>query len=262
MNKQDIQLLDSLKELKETCGVIAIKAEFEAEGARMDELIGLRELVVRADLGFVIKIGGCEAVHDMNQAKLLGATGIMAPMIETPFAMNKFSSAAKRVYGEDVDTVEWIINAETKTCHANYRAILEEGKDFLNTVTVGRSDLSASMGIERKDIESKAVFEATKEMLGMSRLAGCTTNFGGNIGIESIPFIIGMSGIADRFETRKVVITMDNNKEHLKKAISKALHFELLYLQNKKSYYSRLSCEDEDRIERMQMQLEKAGYYE
>ena len=67
MNRQETQLLDSLKELKEICGVIGVKAEFEAEGARMDELIGLRELVVRADLGFVIKIGGCEAVHDMNQ---------------------------------------------------------------------------------------------------------------------------------------------------------------------------------------------------
>ena len=137
MNKQELKLLDSLKELKETCGVIGIKAEFEAEGARMDELIWLRELVVRADLGFVIKIGGCEAVHDMNQSKLLGATGIMAPMIETPFAMSKFSSAANRVYGEDIETVEWIINAETKTCHANYKAILEKGKGFLNTVTVG-----------------------------------------------------------------------------------------------------------------------------
>ena len=257
-----MQLLDSLKELKETCGVIGIKAEFEAEGARMDELIELRELVVRVDLGFVIKIGGCEAVHDMNQAKLLGATGIMAPMIESPFAMSKFSSAAKRVYGEDVETIEWIINAETKTCHANYEAILGKGKDFLNTVTVGRSDLSASMGIERKDIESKAVFDATKDMLKMSRLVGCTTNFGGNIGIESIPFIIGMSDVADRFETRKVVITMDDDENRLKKAIAKALHFELLYLLNKKSYYSRLSQEDEARIERMQLQLEKAGYHE
>ena len=262
MNKQEIQLLDSLKELKETCGVIAIKAEFEAEGARMDELIGLRELVVRANLDFVIKIGGCEAVHDMNQAKLLGATGIMAPMIETPFAMSKFSSAAKRVYGDNLDTVEWIINAETKTCHANYGSILEKGNGFLNAVTVGRSDLSASMGIERKDIESKAVFEATKEMLEMSKLAGCTTNFGGNIGVESIPFIMGMSSIADRFETRKVVVTMDNDEEHLKNAITKALRFELLYLQNKKSYYSRLSCEDEARIERMKMQLEKVGCHE
>lgn len=258
MNKQETQLLDSLKELKEDCGVIAIKAEFEAEGARMDELISLRELVVRADLGFVIKIGGCEAVHDMNQGKLLGATGMMAPMIETPFAMSKFATAAKRVYGDDINTVEWIINAETKTCLANYKSIMEEGKGFLNAVTVGRSDLSASMGIERKDIESEAVFEATKDLLLMSKNAGCTTNFGGNIGIESIPFIKGLKEIADRFETRKVVMTMDDDDKHLKKAIVKALNFELLYLLNKKTYYTRLSCEDEARIERMKQQLEKA----
>lgn len=248
-------MLDSLFELKEVYGVYGIKAEFEAEGARMDELINLRELILRADLKFVTKIGGCEAVHDMRQCKLLGATGIMAPMIETPFAMSKFVSAAKRVYGEDLESVEWIINAETKTCLANYKEILEAGKGFLNAVTVGRSDLSASMDIDRKDIESKPVFDATRELLQMSRDAGHTTNFGGNIGKESIPFIMGMSDVADRVETRKVIITMDTDENKLYKAIHKALDFELQWLLNKKLYYARLSAEDESRIERMCNQL-------
>jgi hypothetical protein len=257
MNTQERQMLDSLLELKEVYGVYGIKAEFEAEGARMDELISLRELILRADLHFITKIGGCEAVHDMQQCKLLGATGVMAPMIETPFAMSKFVTAAQRVYGDQIDTVEWIINAETKTCHANYDGILEAGKGFLNAVTVGRSDLSASMGIERKDIESKPVFDATRDLLQKSRNAGHVTNFGGNIGVESIPFIQGMSDVADRFETRKVVITMDKDENHLRKAIHKALNFELLWLLNKKSYYTRLSAEDEARIERMRNQLNK-----
>lgn len=257
MNILESKMLDSLLELKEVYGVYGIKAEFEAEGARMDELISLRELILRADLKFITKIGGCEAVHDMQQCKLLGATGVMAPMIETPFAMSKFIGAAKRVYGNEIDTVEWIINAETKTCLANYGGILETGKKFLNTVTVGRSDLSSSMGIERKDIESKPVFEATRMLLEMSRKAGHVTNFGGNIGKESIPFIIDMSDVSDRFETRKVVITMDKDENKLRKAIHKALDFELLWLLNKKDYYSRLSAEDEARIERMRNQLNK-----
>lgn len=257
MNKQEREMLDSLIELKECYGVYGIKAEFEAEGARMDELISLRELVLRADLKFITKIGGCEAVHDMQQCKILGATGVMAPMIETPFAMSKFVTAAQRVYGDQIDTVEWIINAETKTCHANYDSILEAGEGFLNAVTVGRSDLSASMDINRKDIESKPVFDATRDLLQKSRNAGHVTNFGGNIGIESIPFIQGMSDVADRFETRKVVVTMDNDENHLRKAIHKALNFELLWLLNKKSYYTRLSEEDEARIERMRNQLNK-----
>ena len=250
-------MLDSLLELKEVYGVYGIKAEFEAEGARMDELIRLRELILRADLKFITKIGGCEAVHDMQQCKLLGATGVMAPMIETPFALSKFVGAAKRVYGDDMDSVEWIINAETKTCHANYKEILEVGSGFLKTVTVGRSDLSASMGITRKDIETGPVFEATRDLLKMSRQAGITTNFGGNIGIESIPFIVRMSDVADRFETRKVVISMEKDENKLKKIIHKALDFELQWLLYKKSYYTRLSSEDEARIERMRFQLNK-----
>lgn len=257
MNREEQRMLDSLLELKEVYGVYGIKAEFEAEGARMDELISLRELILRADLKFITKIGGCEAVHDMQQCKILGATGVMAPMIETPFAMSKFVTAAQRVYGDQIDTVEWIINAETKTCHANYDGILEAGEGFLNAVTVGRSDLSASMGIDRKDIESKPVFDATRDLLQKSRNVGHVTNFGGNIGIESIPFIQGMSDVADRFETRKVVITMDKDENHLRKAIHKALNFELLWLLNKRNYYTRLSAEDEARIERMRNQLNK-----
>ena len=255
MNREERIMLDTLLELKEVYGVYGIKAEFEAEGARMDELIHLRELILRADLKFITKIGGCEAVHDLQQCKILGATGVMAPMIETPFAMSKFVGAAKRVYGDEIDTIEWIINAETKTCLATYEGILEAGKGFLNAVTVGRSDLSASMGIERKDIESEPVFEATRKLLEMSRKAGHTTNFGGNIGKESVPFILGMSDVADRFETRKVVIAMDKDENKLVKAIHKALHFELLWLLNKKSYYTRLSTEDEARILRMQKQI-------
>lgn len=248
-------MLDLLKELKQVYGIYGIKAEFEAEGARMDELISLRELVLRADLDFVIKIGGCEAVHDMNQCKLLGATGVMAPMIETPFAISKFQSAAERVYGEEINTVEWIINAETITCLANYDAILEQSKDFLQAVTVGRSDLSASMGIKRNEIESQMVYETTRVLVEKSKLYGLKTNFGGNIGIESIPFIQKMSDVADRFETRKVIVRMDNDADKLRKSIEKALNFELLYLLNKRDYYERLSCEDEARIERMRKQL-------
>ena len=255
MNKIELQMLDSLRELKEQYGIYGIKAEFEAEGSRMDELIRLSELVLRSDLKFIIKIGGCEAVHDMQQCRLLGATGIMAPMIETPFAMSKFIAAAQRVYGDDINTVEWIINAETKTCLANYNDILLIGKDFLRAVTIGRSDLSASMGIARAEIETKPVYAATRELAEKSKEAGLTTNFGGNIGIESIPFIQRMSDVADRFETRKVVMLMNTDAEQLKTTIQKALNFELLYLLNKANYYTTLSHEDDARILRMKKQI-------
>ncbi len=125
-----VEIRKQLHMLKDEYGCVSIKAEFEAEGSRKDELIMLREFVETADLGLIIKIGGCEAVHDIDQSKLLGATGLMAPMIETPFAMEKFRGAVTKHYGEQPE-VECIINAETKTCLANFDDILAKGDGFL-----------------------------------------------------------------------------------------------------------------------------------
>lgn len=257
MREDRKQIIDILKKMKNNYGVTAIKAEFEAEGSRKDELIMLREMVYQADLGFIIKIGGCEAVHDLDQCKLLDATGVMAPMIETEFAMKKFKSAAQNVYKDQVDDIEWIINAETKTCLTNFNKILTEGKDFLKGVTVGRSDLSASMGIDKKDIDTEAVYKATNTLIIKSREQGLITNFGGGIGFESIPFILKLADHIDRFETRKVIINSSLDREELKLAIRTAFEFELVYLSFKSCYYNSMAIEDISRINRLKKQLGK-----
>lgn len=249
-------LVEELKKLKQVYGMVAVKAEFEAEGSRKDELIMLREMIYQADLDFIIKIGGCEAVHDLDQCKLLDATGIMAPMIETPFAMKKYRHAAEKIYKNSMDTVEWIINAETITCLENFDAILQEGKGFLNGVTVGRSDLAASMNIDKCDIEKNDIFNATKELIIKSKKQGLITNFGGNIGVESIPFINNLSGRIDRFETRKVVLNPEYNDKKLRDAIKAALLFEKEYLIFKSNYYGNMAREDANRIDRLKKQVE------
>ena len=179
MNKRKERMLDILKELKNCYGAVAVKAEFEAEGSRLDELIMLNEVVFRADMNLFIKIGGCEAVRDLDQCKLLGASGIMAPMIESPFALQKFANAAKKVYKNHTDDVEWIINAETKTCLQNFDEILSAGKGFLNTIVVGRVDLSASMGLGREDIDGDSVLEATSIFAQKAKADGLTVGIGG-----------------------------------------------------------------------------------
>ena len=70
----------------------------------------LNEVVLRADMTLIVKIGGCEAVRDLDECRMLGAGGIIAPMVETPYAMKKFSEAANRVYQEQAGDIEWIIN--------------------------------------------------------------------------------------------------------------------------------------------------------
>lgn len=258
MNRVEKRMLNILRELRDNHGVLAIKAEFEAEGSRTDELVKLNEIVFRADMDLFIKIGGCEAVRDLDQCRLLGASGIMAPMIETPFAMKKFVSASQSVYGIDVSDIEWIINTETKTCRENFDAILEEGKGFLNTISIGRSDLSASMGIAKKDVNSPAVFEAALDFAKKAKSAGLIVGFGGNISIDSIGFIQDMKGLADKFETRKVVFRYDDDEKALRKGILKAFEFEYLYLQNKCDFYDRMANEDRHRMEMLKKRLEES----
>ena len=205
MNSTEKKMLEILKELRDEHNVLAVKAEFEAEGSRTDELVKLNEIVFRADMKMFIKIGGCEAVRDLDQCRLLGASGIMAPMIETPFAMKKFVGAAKKVYGDEINDIEWIINAETVTCFENFDEILSVSKDFLNTVVIGRKDLSASIDYQNSNVNSKEVLEMTTKFAEKSKNSNLVVGMGGGISVDSISFIQKMEGLIDKFETRKIV---------------------------------------------------------
>lgn len=258
MNIIEKRMLDILKQMRDEDDIVAVKAEFEAEGSRNDELVMLNEIIFRADMNLYIKIGGCEAITDLNRCKCLGAKGIMAPMIETPFAMQKFVGAADKVYGNQKEDIEWIINAETKTCHANLDDILMQGAGFLKTVSIGRVDLSSSMGIDRSEINGSAVYDVTRDIAVRSKQVGYIVNFGGGISFDAIPFICNLYPLNDRFETRKIVFRASNDKNALQRKILHAMEFEALYLQNKCNYYDGMANEDKARMEMMQKRIETA----
>ena len=151
----------------------------------------------------------------------------------------------------------------TLSCRENFDEILAEGKGFLNTISIGRVDLSASMGLTREVINGEEVFEAAQFFAKKAKAAGIVVGFGGGISFDAIDFVKNMKGLAQKFETRKIVFKYDDNAERLKAGILKAMEFEVLYLQNKCEFYDRMANEDKVRmqmlVERFEMAKAKLG---
>ena len=116
MNILEKKMVSILQDLRENHHVVGVKAEFEAEGTRLEEAMRLKEVVTKAGLELTIKIGGCEAIKDMLDAISLGAERIIGPMIETPYALQKFIRAAQMIYGDRIENVELLNPNYTAHC--------------------------------------------------------------------------------------------------------------------------------------------------
>ncbi|MDO5851194.1 MAG: aldolase/citrate lyase family protein [Methanobacteriaceae archaeon] len=250
MNIVEAQMVEILKELKKDYGVIAVKSEFETEGSRKNELTKLRDIISKSGLKMYIKIGGCEAVRDLDDCKILSADGIMAPMIETPFAASKFKNAFNKVFPSKEDgVIDKIINLETITAYNNIDDIFSENRDFLDTVVIGRSDFSASSKIPKSEVNGSKMFEYCKNIIEKANDYGFNSAFGGSISVNTIDFIKDLEDMIDRIETRKIVFDVNKLNDNYEEAISKAIEFEYLYLKNKLNYYQSVVDEDKARFD-------------
>ncbi len=268
MNHLELKMLDALKDLKENHHVLGVKAEFEAEGTRMEEALRLKEVVTRAGLDLTIKIGGCEAVKDMFDARTIGVKGIVGPMIETPYAMSKYVKATHFVFPqEERREMEFFINVETITGMQNLDAMMACAEfNELAGIVLGRVDMTGSMGLSREDINSETIFQMAESMSRKIHRAGKKMVIGGGVSAHSLPFFARLpQGALTKFETRKVIFDAqaaikDPNAD---KGILKAVGFELMWLQNKRDFYGMIYREDEQRLtmleDRYKKLIEAAG---
>lgn len=257
MNQYEKKMLEILREGREEFGVLATKAEFEAEGTRTDELLRLLEIANKADVGLALKVGGCEAIRDMLEAKQFGVRYIIAPMVETPYALSKYIAAKDKVYStEEQEDVSFLFNLETITAFENLEAMLalasrEPGCDG---VVFGRVDFSGSIGAGRIGIESERVTASVETVSHACLKSGLEFVVGGAVSIDALASLKRFKAIhLDRFETRKVVFSGDAlDSPQLAKALRQAVHFELLWLLNKREYYGLMHHEDQARIEMLE----------
>ena len=261
MNANESAMLDMLKKGRDEYGVVAVKAEFEAEGTRPDELLRLLELAHRADLQVALKIGGCEAVSDLLAARLYGAHYLIAPMVETPYALTKFADARRKTWGKDAENAKFLFNLETATTLTNLSAMLPIATEHLDGIVFGRVDFTQSCGLGRSDINTRRVSEAV--LTAASACAEHDLEFvvGGGVAAEAVAALREFRSIRlDRFETRKVVFDGSAvESAGFEKGIANAVAFELAWLENKRAYYSEIAEEDVARIRMMRERSAQAG---
>jgi hypothetical protein len=255
MNLTEKRMVAHLVEMRETYNVVGIKAEFEAEGTRIEEAMRLKEVSAAAGLGLTLKIGGCEAIKDMFECASLGVEHLVAPMVETQYALKKYLAAVKIAFTEEQRAdMDFLINLETKTACANFDEMLQLPEiGLLNGVVLGRVDLSGSLGLTRDAVNSEQIKEICLSMAAKAKTRNLTVVVGGGVSADSIPFFQSFpDGHLDRFETRKVVFGCPAALKNPKEAYLKAVEFELMWLRNKRAYYGAIYREDETRLEMME----------
>ena len=262
MNSTETKMVIVLKELKQKHHASGVKAEFEAEGTRTEELMRLKEICLASGASLTLKIGGCEAVRDMYDARAIGVDYLVAPMVETAFSLRKYLQALDSVFPEDEQkNVEFLVNIETLQAVKNIDKMLEIPEiKKLDGIVIGRVDLTGSIGLDRKSVNSDQIFELTTQVLKKAKGKGMVCVVGGAIAVDTIPFLRKIpAGIIDRYETRKMCFLAGPAlKEGTESGISKAVEFELLWLENKRDYYKSISEEDNKRIAMLEERFKKS----
>jgi 4-hydroxy-2-oxoheptanedioate aldolase len=256
MNRFETQMLEVLKELKTRFAATSVRAEFEAEGTKLEELLRLKEICTRAGLGLTLKIGGCESVRDMLEARVVGVRSLAAPMIESAFALQKFVHAIDNVFpAEELEVVSILANVETRMGIARLDEIVGSPQlGRLDAVVIERVDLCRSLGFGPDDINSPEICTIVARALQRLRGAGVRTVVGGGVSADSLPFFRSLpEGALSRFETRKV--TFDAPRALAgdpERGILFALTFELFYLKNKMSFFRNISLADQHRLDTLE----------
>ncbi len=260
MNKNERTMVALLRELREQFGLVGIKQELEVEGSRPDDLYRIKEITMAAGVPITLKIGGCEAISDLALAKLVGVGAIVAPMVESPFALKKFVGAMKTVFAEDeLEDLRLLVNIETATAAKNYDDMLASPAfDSLHGIAIGRKDFAMSMGLGLTNLDDDAVVNPVRELIDKTKAkrTDLHTVVGGIGGAASLQTLAGVKGL-DEFETRKMIFSASVlSKPTAVEGLRKGLEFEILWYENKAAYYRTVAGVDEGYVQRIKKNIQ------
>ncbi len=254
MNSTEQRMYNFLKDLKENHHITGIKISYEDEGLTGELAQIISSIAFKAGVAVSMKIGGCEAKRDMHDAKVMGVDKVVAPMIETAYAMKKFIEATHTVYSDDErQNTKFMINIETITGYQNLSEMLKqpEAKEIYGIV-LGRVDFSGSLGKDRSFVNSAEMQKIALDMAEKAKQYGKKLFIGGGVSAASLEFFRKIpADVLGSFETRNIIFdaAVSLNDPEVEWALTKAQGFELAWMERKKEFYGKLSNAETKRIE-------------
>jgi hypothetical protein len=242
-------ILSTLKEM----GCSGIKVSFEDEGALYNEIITMRNLTANVGLGLSVKIGGCEAKRDIIDCIDLNCDTIVAPMVESKFALNKFLKSLdaykyNKQKGFNLETIQSYNNLED----------LSEVFNKVDFVTVGRVDFVGSLNKDRDYVDTDDMYEIVENVFKKAREQGTKCYMGGAVSINSKDFIEKLieQNLLDKFETRYIIYDVHSlDIKNLDKLLYWGNVFEVEWLKFINQRYSMHANKDIKRIKMIEERI-------
>lgn len=250
-------LVNILMELKKL-GCCSIKVSFEDEGALYNEVISMRKITAEVGIELSVKIGGCEAKRDIVDCMDLNCDTIVAPMIESEFALKKFLKSLETYkYNKKKG-----FNLETIQAYNNLSE-LSDSFDCLDYITLGRHDFVKSLSKDSEHVDSEELYEIAENLFTFVKNNHKNTKcyMGGNLSKNSIDFVKKLidKNLLDAFESRYVIFKVDNlvDTKNLDKHIELAQLFEYEWLNLIRNRYLTQANKDFKRIETIKNKINK-----
>jgi 4-hydroxy-2-oxoheptanedioate aldolase len=232
-------------------GCTGIKISFEDEGALLNEHIIMSHLTSTLGLDLAIKIGGCEAKRDIVDCINLNCTSIVAPMIESRFALNKYINSCKQYNVKQ----KLGFNLETIQAYNNLNELKEEFAS-IDYVTVGRVDFVSSLNKDRSYVDNEDMYGYVSDVFRTVKACNKKCYMGGAISISSEEFIdkLTKANLIDKFETRYIIFDATKVTD-FKKCIYYANLFEVAWMKYIREMYLMSADKDKKRIEMIEERM-------
>ena len=226
-SKESKELYKMLDELKE-CGCIGMKMSTEDSGLSLNFIDFVNNRILDSTVPLNMKIGGPDAQNDIMEALRIGVSGIIAPMVESPFGIHKFVTAMRKYAGEEaMSHLLLSVNLESVTAYRQIDDILSTPEiETIDQIVIGSSDLARSVAKPKNDPTFVAM---VTDMAKKSKRAGKIVRVGGMMSLvlnnQATLMQLLEETDADKVNTSNICFSVKRTQD-LRAAYVKALHFE------------------------------------